>query len=123
VTREARTREVGTREYNRVRGRSISRKHRTKTQEAAVGYTLHYSFQRAHFLQDPTPLARTPDFVWITFKVRERGVWRTAQSLHVCSSDLSEVKRMAVKYARKRGEEQIRVYDTDLNILTPQMCF
>jgi len=30
---------------------------------------------------------------------------------------------MAVKYARKREEEQIRVYNTDLNILTPQMCF
>jgi uncharacterized protein YjbI with pentapeptide repeats len=72
-------------------------------------------------LQDPTPLAQTPDSVWITFKVRERGVWRTAQSLHVYSSDPSEVGRIAVKYMRKR--EQIRVYDTDLNILTPQMCF
>jgi hypothetical protein len=62
-------------------------------------------------LQDPTPLAQTPDSVWITFKVRERGVWRTAQSLHVYSSDPSEVERIAVKYMRKR--EQIRVYDTD----------
>jgi len=34
ATREARTREVGIREDNRVRGKS-SRKHRTKTQEAA----------------------------------------------------------------------------------------
>jgi Protein of unknown function (DUF3723) len=71
--------------------------------------------------QDPTPLAQTPDSVWITFKVRERGVWRTAQSLHVYSSDPSEVERIAVKYMRKR--EQIRAYDTDLNILTPPMCF
>ena len=69
----------------------------------------------------PTPLAQTPDSVWITFKVRERGVWRTTQSLHVYSSDPSEVERIAVKYKRKR--EQIRVHDTDLNILTPQICF
>ena len=62
-----------------------------------------------------------PCVIWITFKVRERGVWRTAESLHVYSSDPSEVERIAVKYMRKR--EQIRVYDTDLNILTPQMCF
>ena len=54
------------------------------------------------------------------FKVRERGVWRTAQSLLVNSSDLSEIERIAVKYMRKK--EQMRVYDTDLNILTPQMC-
>jgi hypothetical protein len=72
-------------------------------------------------LQDPTPLAQAPDSVWITFKVRERGVWRTAQSLYIYSSDLSEIEQIAVKYIRKR--EQIRVYDTDLNILTPQMCF
>jgi hypothetical protein len=72
-------------------------------------------------LQDPTPLAQTPDSVWITFKVRERGVWRTTQSLHVYSSDPSEVERIAVKYIRKR--EQIRVYDSQLNILTLQMCF
>jgi hypothetical protein len=55
------------------------------------------------------------------FKGRERGVWRTAHRLHVYSSDSSEVERIAVKYIRKR--EQIRVYDTDLNILTPQICF
>jgi hypothetical protein len=78
-------------------------------------------FSAGSLLQDPTPLAQTPDSVWITFKVWERGVWRTAQSLHVYSSNPSEVERIAVKYIRKR--EQIRAYDTDLNILTPQMCF
>jgi hypothetical protein len=72
-------------------------------------------------LQDPIPLAQTPDSIWVTFKVRERGVWRTAQNLHVYSSDPSEVERIAVKYMRKK--EQMRLYDTDLNILTPQICF
>lgn len=37
------------------------------------------------------------------------------------SSDPFEVERIAVRYMRRR--EQIRVYDTDLNILTPQMYF
>lgn len=57
---------------------------------------------------------------WITFKIRERGAWRTAQTLLVNSSDPSEVERIAVKYMRK---EQMRLYDTDLNILIPEMCF
>lgn len=48
-------------------------------------------------------------------------MWRTAQSLRVSSSDPSEIERIAEKYMRK--QEQMRVYDTDLNILTPQMCF
>ncbi|KAH7379030.1 hypothetical protein BKA64DRAFT_750205 [Cadophora sp. MPI-SDFR-AT-0126] len=71
--------------------------------------------------RDSTPVTQTPDSVWITFKILERGVWRTAQRLHVRFSDPSEVERIAVKYMRK--SEQIRVYDTDLNILTPQMCY
>ena len=73
-------------------------------------------------LQDATPLAQENlGFIRITFKVWERGVWRTAQSLLIDSSDPSKVERIAVKYMRKK--EQIRLYDTDLNILTPQMCF
>jgi hypothetical protein len=67
-------------------------------------------------LQDSTLLAQKDSDFWITFKDRERGVWRTAQSLLVNSSDPSEVKRKAVKYMRKK--EQMRLYDTDLNILT-----
>lgn len=63
-------------------------------------------------MQDSTLLAQ--DSIWITFKVWERGVWRTAQSLLVDSSDPSEVERTVVKYMRK---EQMRLYDTDLNIL------
>jgi len=59
--------------------------------------------------------------VWITFKIRERGVWRTAQTLHVDSSDPSQVERTAIKYMRKA--DRIRVYDTDLNVLTPEVCF
>lgn len=34
-------------------------------------------------------------------------------------SDTSEVERVAVKYMRKK----IRLFDTELNILTPQGCF
>jgi hypothetical protein len=59
--------------------------------------------------------------VWITFKARERGAWKTVQELLVHSSDPSEIERIALKYMRKK--EQMRVYDTDLNSLTPQMCF
>jgi hypothetical protein len=72
-------------------------------------------------LQDSTPLGQEKSDFWITFKVRERGVWRTAQSLLVNSSDPSEIERIAVKYMRKK--EQMRLYNTDLNILTPQICF
>lgn len=39
--------------------------------------------------------------------------------MDVDSSDPSEVKRLAVKYMRKR----IRLFDTDFNILTPADCF
>jgi hypothetical protein len=55
----------------------------------------------------------------INYKVRERGVWRTANSLLVDPSDPSEVERVAKKYMRKR----IRLFDTALNILTPRDCF
>jgi len=72
-------------------------------------------------LQDSTPLAQEKSDVRITFKIRERGVWRTAQTPHVDSSDPSEVERIAMKHMRKA--DRIRVYDTDLNILTPQMRF
>jgi len=39
--------------------------------------------------------------------------------LEVDPSDTSEVERVAVKYMRK----QIRLFDTNLNILTPRNCF
>ncbi|PSS27714.1 hypothetical protein M430DRAFT_38457 [Amorphotheca resinae ATCC 22711] len=92
-----------------------------KTIESEGGLAAERTEPRPRRRQDPTPLAQTLDLVWIMFKGRERGVWRTAHRLHVYSSDSSEVERIAVKYIRKR--EQIRVYDTDLNILTPQICF
>ncbi|KAF1974404.1 hypothetical protein BU23DRAFT_567600 [Bimuria novae-zelandiae CBS 107.79] len=40
--------------------------------------------------------------ICITYKVRERGVWRTARSLDVDPSDPSEVERVAMKYMRKQ---------------------
>ena len=55
----------------------------------------------------------------ITYKVRERDVWRIAHVLDVEPSDPSEVERVAVKYMRKH----IRLFDTELNILTPRDCF
>jgi hypothetical protein len=55
----------------------------------------------------------------INYKIHERGAWRTADSLLVDRSDPSEVERVAKKYMRKR----IRLFDTTLNILTPQECF
>jgi len=42
-----------------------------------------------------------------------------ADSLLVNPSDPSEDERVAKKYIRKR----IRLFDTELNILTPQGCF
>lgn len=59
------------------------------------------------------------DPISITFKIRERGTWRTSEILEVPPSDTSQVERIAVKYMRKR----IRLYDIDLNVLTPQMCY
>ena len=55
----------------------------------------------------------------ITYKVRERDVWRIAHVLDVDPSDPSEVERVAVKYMRKH----IRLFDTELNILTSRDCF
>ena len=57
--------------------------------------------------------------IHIKYKIRERGAWRTADRLLVDPSDPSEVERVAKKYMRKR----IRLFDTALNILTPQECF
>lgn len=51
--------------------------------------------------------------------MRERGAWRTSQILDVDPSNPSVVERVALKHMRKR----IRLFDTDLNILTPQHCF
>jgi len=65
------------------------------------------------------PIGMTPHAIRITYKVWERSGWRTSHSLNVDPSDPSEVERVAVKYMRKR----IRLFDTELNILTPQGCF
>lgn len=46
-------------------------------------------------------------------------MWRISHSLDVNPSDPSEVERVALKYMRKR----IRLFDTELNILTPRDCF
>jgi hypothetical protein len=71
-------------------------------------------------LQGSTPLARqTPHSIRITYYVQERGVWRTSHTLDVDPSDPTEVERVAVKYMRKR----IRLFDTELNILTARDCF
>ena len=55
----------------------------------------------------------------ITYKIQERRVWRIAHALDVDPTDPSKVKRVAVKYMRKR----IRLFDSELNILTPRDCF
>ncbi|KAK5209211.1 hypothetical protein LTR41_004746 [Exophiala xenobiotica] len=57
--------------------------------------------------------------IHITYRIRERGEWRIAHTLDMDPSDTSEVERLAVKYMRKR----IRVFDSNLNILTPRNCF
>ncbi|PMD28826.1 hypothetical protein L207DRAFT_642847 [Hyaloscypha variabilis F] len=56
------------------------------------------------------------------FKIRDRaGAWKLANALLVDPSDPSEVKRIALKYMRKR--ERIHIFDTNLRMLTPQTCF
>ena len=68
----------------------------------------------------PTHLVRqTQHSTRITYYVWERGIWRISRTLDVDPSDPSEVERVAVKYMRK----QIRLFDTELNILTPRDCF
>ena len=62
---------------------------------------------------------QTSKFVRITYYVLERGVWRASQILDVDPSNPSVVERVALKHMRKR----IRLFDADLNILTPQRCF
>ncbi|KAE8440544.1 hypothetical protein EG329_007250 [Mollisiaceae sp. DMI_Dod_QoI] len=118
---ERRERDKRKGERQRRERREQGRWEEEKIIESEGGPVAESTNPRPRRRQDPTPPAQTPDSVWITFKIREQGGWRTAQSLLVYSSDPSEVERIAVKYMRKR--EQIRVYDTDLNILTPQMCF
>lgn len=83
-------------------------------------YRSSIIFSACSLLQGSTSLAQeTPRSIRITYKVRERGVWRTAHSLDVDPSNPSEVERVAVKYMRKR----MRLFDTELNILTPRDCF
>ncbi|CAG8978002.1 hypothetical protein HYALB_00000671 [Hymenoscyphus albidus] len=70
--------------------------------------------------QEATSLPHdSPGLIRLTYWIWERGDWRASQIMDVDSSDPSEVKRLAVKYMRKR----IRLFDTDFNILTPADCF
>ncbi|KAH7111054.1 hypothetical protein B0J11DRAFT_473541 [Dendryphion nanum] len=57
--------------------------------------------------------------VRIEYKIRDHGVWRVSHTLLVHPSDPSEVKRVAIKYMRKR----IQIFDTSFRMLTPQTCF
>ncbi|KAF1948545.1 hypothetical protein CC80DRAFT_556251 [Byssothecium circinans] len=84
----------------------------SKLQTAANGHSNNQ--------QDANSLAReTPRLIPITYKIRERGAWRTSHRLDVDPSNPSEVERVAVKYMRKK----MRLFDTELNILTPRDCF
>ncbi|TGO07234.1 hypothetical protein BTUL_0306g00130 [Botrytis tulipae] len=59
--------------------------------------------------------------VRITFKVRERDIWKTSHYIDVDplnSSDAREVHRMAIKHMRKG----MRLFDSELNILRPPQC-
>lgn len=57
--------------------------------------------------------------VRIECKIRDRGIWKVSDTLLVNPSDPSEVRRIAIKYMRKR----IRMFDTSFRMLTPQTCF
>lgn len=80
-----------------------AQQHRTtpRLRQHQVGPYSRSFISADSLLQDSTPLAREKSDVWIMFKILERGVWRTAQTLHVDSSYPSEVERIAMKYMRK----------------------
>ncbi|KAK6592219.1 hypothetical protein H4I96_12079 [Botrytis cinerea] len=64
---------------------------------------------------------KQPRLVRITFKVRERNIWKTSHYIDVDplnSSDAREVYRMAIKHMRKG----MRLFDSELNILRPPQC-
>jgi hypothetical protein len=60
-----------------------------------------------------------PEPIRIAFNIRERRVWRTANSILVDPEDPSIIERIATKYMRK----QIRLFDEELYPLTPEGCF
>lgn len=51
--------------------------------------------------------------------MRERSIWRNVQTLWVDISDPSEVVRVAKKNLRKG----LRLFDTNMHLLTPDNCF
>lgn len=60
-----------------------------------------------------------PQLIRIDFSIRERRVWRTADSIMVDPKDPSVIERIATKYMRKH----IRLFDKELYPLTPEGCF
>jgi hypothetical protein len=60
-----------------------------------------------------------PEPIRIAFNIRERCIWRTANSILVEPEDPSMIERTAKKYMRK----QIRLFDADLYPLKPEECF
>ncbi|KAH7108730.1 hypothetical protein B0J11DRAFT_602103 [Dendryphion nanum] len=57
--------------------------------------------------------------VCIEYKIHDHGVWRVSHTLLVNPCDPSEVKRVAIKYMRKRNH----IFDTSFRMLTSQTCF
>ncbi len=55
----------------------------------------------------------------INFKFREEGSWKDASFLMIDPFDPSEVERVA----KKKIREKIRLFDTELRMLTPQECY
>jgi len=55
----------------------------------------------------------------INFKFREEGFWKDASFLMIDPFDPSEVERVA----KKKIREKIRLFDTELRMLTPQECY
>ncbi len=64
-------------------------------------------------------LSERPEQVCIHFKIRQNNIWRDVQSLWVDPSDPSEVVRVAKKNTRKG----LRMFDTNMHLLTPDNCF
>ncbi|KAH7111361.1 hypothetical protein B0J11DRAFT_543704 [Dendryphion nanum] len=65
------------------------------------------------------PQGPDPRQVCIEYKIHDHGVWRVSHTLLVNPCDPSEVKRVAIKYMRKRNH----IFDTSFRMLTSQTYF
>lgn len=57
--------------------------------------------------------------VRINFKIRDRGIWKSASAHIIERSDSSEIEKVAMNWVR----EKWRLFNTELRMLAPQQCY